>query len=72
MGEHSRILYSVGTQDIKEMDRKVVDGHLLNNSFLVGSCITLADITLVCSLDLAYRMVREMVSCCRQPLVTHS
>jgi glutathione S-transferase len=40
---------------------KVVDGHLLNNSFLVGSSITLADITLVCSLDLAYRMVREMM-----------
>jgi len=38
---------------------KVVDGHLLSNSFLVGSCITLADITMVCSLDLAYRMVFE-------------
>ena len=36
---------------------KIVDDHLLKNSFLVGSNITLADITLVCSLDLAYRMV---------------
>jgi len=37
----------------------VVDSHLLNNSFLVGSSITLADITLVCSLDLAYRIMHQ-------------
>ena len=36
---------------------KIVDSHLQKNAFLVGSCITLADITLVCSLDLAFRMV---------------
>merc|ERR1719272_2401296 len=36
-----------------------MDSHLLANSFFVGSQITLADITLVCSLDLPYRMVFE-------------
>ncbi len=49
---------------------KVVDSHLLKNSFLVGSCITLADITLVCSLDLGFRMVFDPAYRAKFPNVT--
>jgi elongation factor 1-gamma len=49
---------------------KVVDSHLLKNSFLVGSCITLADITLACSLDLGFRMVFDPAYRAKFPNVT--
>jgi elongation factor 1-gamma len=39
--------------------RPAADVRTVQNSFFVGSQITLADITLVCSLDLPYRMVFE-------------
>ena len=37
----------------------IMDSHLLDNAFLVGTKITLADISLVCSLHLGYVMVFE-------------
>jgi elongation factor 1-gamma len=49
---------------------KIVDSHLEKNAFLVGSCVTLADITLVCSLDLAFRMVFDPEYRAKFPNVT--
>eukprot|EP01051_Picozoa_sp_SAG22_P001661 SAG22_NODE_68_length_22846_cov_32.458258_4_plen_156_part_00 len=44
-------------QDVKA-SLAILDSHLLNNAFLVGTKITLADVSLVCSLHLGYVMVR--------------
>ena len=44
-------------QDVKAA-LKVLDSHLLKNSYMVGNGITLADITLVCTLYLPFHLVR--------------
>eukprot|EP01052_Picozoa_sp_SAG31_P043654 SAG31_NODE_7341_length_1714_cov_4.182663_3_plen_143_part_00 len=50
----------------------ILDNHLLDNAFLVGKKITLADITLVCSLHLGYRLVRATLASCRHLRTTTS
>jgi len=66
-------------QDVKAA-LKVLDSHLLKNSYMVGNGITLADITLVCTLYLPFHLVfdakfrgsfpnltRWFVTCMNQP-----
>ena len=54
---------------------KVLDGYLLEHTFLVGEQVTLADIIAVCNLYLGYTKVRlrlALLQTSSTPVVTHS